>query len=130
VPSPALDRVPSREIAVNDSHSSGGGRLRSSRARRFALDVPLRYRARGEKQWHDAQTENISRSGVLFRTQGVLDIATEVEMTFVLPGLEEAPAIVCRGRVVRTVLPGGIVRWPGIAVTISRFRFHRRRPAA
>ena len=64
---------------------------------------PLRYRARGEKQWHDAQTENISRSGVLFRTQGVLDIATEVEMTFVLPGLEGAPAIVCRGRVVRTV---------------------------
>jgi PilZ domain len=94
------------------------------------MEVPLQYRARGEKQWREAQTENISRSGVLFRTEGVLDVATEVEMTFVLPGLEATPAIVCRGRVVRTVPPGGVVGWPGIAVTISRFRFQRRRPAA
>ena len=115
---------------MNDSHLSGAGRLDSTRARRFAMEVPLRYRARGEKQWHEARTENISRSGVLFRTEGTLDVATEIEMTFVLPGLAAPPAVVCRGRVVRTVLPGGAVPWPGIAVTIARFRFQRRRPAA
>ena len=102
----------------------------SVRALRFAMEMPLQYRARGEQTWHEARTENISRSGVLFRTEGTLEIATEIEMTFVLPGLEAAPAVVCRGRVVRTVLPGGAVPSPGIAVTIARFRFQRRRRAA
>jgi hypothetical protein len=85
----------------------------SVRARRFAMEMPLQYRARGEQTWHEARTENISRSGVLFRTEGTLEIATEIDMTFVLPGLEAAPAVVCRGRVVRTVLRGRIVRTSG-----------------
>jgi hypothetical protein len=118
-------RVPSPEIAVNDG---------SARAHRFALDLRLRYRSPGEKQWHEGRTENISRSGVLFRTEEVLDIGTEIEMTFVLPtpaapAAPAAPAILCRGRVVRTILPGGDERRPGLAVTISRYRFQRGRAA-
>lgn len=102
----------------------------TARAWRFALDMPLQYRSVGEKQWHEARTENISRSGVLFRTEDVLDIDTEVEMTFVLPLTPAPPAIVCRGRVVRTVLAGGDGRRPGLAATISRYRFQRAKSAA
>jgi hypothetical protein len=119
VPAVSVPSLP--EIAVNDD---------SARARRFAFDLPLQYRALGEKRWHEGRTENISRSGVLFRTEDVLDLDTEVEMTFVLPAIPAAPAIVCRGRVVRTVLPGGDGRQPQLAATISRYRFLRGKTAA
>ena len=38
-----------------------------TRAPRFSLRLPIRYRTVGEPAWHDGTTENISRSGVLFR---------------------------------------------------------------
>ena len=38
-----------------------------TRAQRFQLHLPLRYRRLGEKQWHEGTTENISRSGMLFQ---------------------------------------------------------------
>jgi hypothetical protein len=94
------------------------------RPRRVALHLPLRYRSVGETEWHEARTENISRVGVLFRTTDALDVDTQVEMTFVLPMPPSQPAIVCRGRVVRTVLPDRQGR-VGLAATISAYRFVR-----
>jgi len=70
--------------------------------------------------------ENISRSGVLFRTPAVLDVDTEVDICFVLPLPRARPAVLCRGRVVRTVLPAE-GRPPGLAVTIARYRFRREK---
>ena len=95
------------------------------RARRFDLHLRLRYRRAGEKEWHHGRMENISRSGVLFRTHYILAVDTPVLMSFVLPGRADAPAIVCRGRVVRTVLPGRSEPSPGMATTISGYRFLR-----
>jgi hypothetical protein len=100
------------------------------RARRFHFELPVQYRPLGEKAWHEGRMENISRSGVLFRAPDVLDVDTEVELSFVLPVSSAPPAIVCRGRVVRTVLPGGDGRRPGLAVTIARYRFQRGRYSA
>jgi hypothetical protein len=94
------------------------------RPQRVALHLPLRYRPVGDPDWHEARTENISRTGVLFRTTDPLDIDTHVEMTFVLPISPSQPAIVCRGRVVRTVLPDRQGR-VGLAATISVYRFVR-----
>ena len=37
-----------------------------SRAQRFQLQLPLKYRRLDEKDWHDGETRNISRSGLLF----------------------------------------------------------------
>ena len=99
---------------------------RGGRARRFRFALPLQYRPVGEKAWHDGQMENISRSGVLFRTPAALDVDTAVEVCFVLP-VPSARPIVCRGRVVRTVVPVE-GRPPGLAVTIARYRFQRGRP--
>ena len=39
------------------------------RARRFQLQVPLRYRLADDSEWHDAVTENVSHSGVLFNVE-------------------------------------------------------------
>lgn len=102
----------------------------SVRAWRFELDLPVHYRPIGDAHWHEGRTENISRSGVLFRAGEILDVDTEVEMRFLLPVEPTAPAIVCRGRVVRTVLPGGDGRRCGLAVTIARYRFRRSKTAA
>jgi len=102
----------------------------SVRAWRFDLDLPLHYRPVGDAHWHEGRTENISRSGILFRAAETLDVDTEVEMTFVLPVVPTPPAIVCRGRVVRTVLPGRGSRRSGVAATISRYRFRRSKSAA
>src|SRR5258708_18743795 len=39
------------------------------RARRFNLQLPLRYRPLGDKSWRPGTTENISRSGLPFQAQ-------------------------------------------------------------
>lgn len=102
----------------------------SARALRFPLELPLRYRSAGDTRWREARTENISRSGVLFRTDDLVDIDTEVEMIVVLPVRPTPSAVLCRGRIVRTVLPAGVERHPGLAATISSYRFQRARNAA
>jgi hypothetical protein len=97
----------------------------AERARRFPLGIRLRYRAAGEGDWHEGLTENISRSGVLFRTAHILDVDTPVEMSFTLPAGPVAPAIHCEGRIVRTVLPPRVQAAYGMAATISDYRFVR-----
>jgi PAS domain S-box-containing protein len=77
-----------------------------TRAQRFQLHLPLRYRRLGEKIWHEGKTENISRSGMLFQADEELQPNSQLEINLVLPaeiaGLS-ATEVVCRGEVVRTV---------------------------
>src|SRR5581483_1087399 len=47
-------------------------KLAPFRAQRFNLHLPLRYRKLGEQSWRKGTTENISRSGLLFRGEEVL----------------------------------------------------------
>jgi hypothetical protein len=90
------------------------------RARRFELDVFLRYRPIGATAWQEGRTENISGSGVLFLADQVMDVDTRVEMTFALPVTGPSGQVVCRGRVIRIVQPGEDEPRPGLAATISR----------
>ena len=101
----------------------------SGRARRFALHLPVRYRCLGEARWQDGRMENISRSGVLFWTDHPAAVDSAVEIRFVLPVGPVAPGVLCRGRIVRTV-PAGPERLPGVAATISAYRFLRPPDAA
>ena len=41
------------------------------RAPRYTLQIPLRYRQAGDPSWREGRSENISRSGVLFRTDAL-----------------------------------------------------------
>ena len=102
----------------------------AGRAQRFALHVPLRYRSIGAAQWREGRIENISRSGVLFWTDEPLEVDTRLEMSFVLPLNGTAPAVVCRGHVVRTVSPAGDQAPRGLAATISTYHFIRGKSAA
>jgi hypothetical protein len=100
-----------------------------ARARRFELQIPLRYRADGEGDWHWGTTRNISRSGVLLQGEDWAEPRTPLEMTLLLPkeiiGLEYAAEVVCRGTVTRSERRGNDGGGSLIATRISHYRFVR-----
>ncbi len=97
-----------------------------ARAQRFQLHLPLRYRRLGEKDWHVGTTENISRSGMLFQADEVLQPNSQLEINLVLPqeiaGLSSTE-VVCRGEVVRTVEHNGSTLTPALAARILQYHF-------
>ncbi|HKU25041.1 MAG TPA: ATP-binding protein [Candidatus Sulfotelmatobacter sp.] len=97
-----------------------------SRAKRFNLQIPLRYRPVGDDVWRKGTTENISRSGVLFRAQEMIQPQAELEIRLVLPpeitGLSTAE-VLCRGEVVRTVQADQPTTNPALAAKILHFEF-------
>jgi len=97
-----------------------------TRAQRFQLHLPLRYRRLGEQDWHVGTTENISRSGMLFQADEVLQPNSQLEINLVLPqeiaGLSSTE-VVCRGEVVRTVEHNGQTLTPALAARILQYHF-------
>jgi PAS domain S-box-containing protein len=113
---------------------STGTTVSPSRAQRFQLHLPLRYRRLGEIAWHEGTTENISRSGMLFTADEMLQPSAQLEINLVLPaelaGLS-ATEVVCRGEVVRTVAPTQESVTPALAARILQYHFqHGPIPAA
>ena len=91
------------------------------RAQRFNLHLPLRYREVGEQGWRQGTTSNISRSGLLFNAEEVLQPNAQLEINLVLPaeiaGLSPTE-VVCRGEVVRSVEGEGSTTTPALAAKI------------
>jgi PAS domain S-box-containing protein len=97
-----------------------------ARAQRFQLHLPLRYRRLGETQWHVGKTENISRSGLLFQSDDVLQPNSQLEISLVLPAEIAGLAgteVVCRGEVVRTIERQGESVSPALAARILQYHF-------
>jgi len=96
----------------------------AKRARRYPIRLAMRFRSSGDHQWRDARTENISRSGVLFRTSDVMPKATHIEMLMTLPAEVggEGATVICRGRIVRTEPAHDVDAQPAVAATIAGYR--------
>jgi hypothetical protein len=98
------------------------------RAPRFRLDLTVRYRAVGDDEWRQAKTGNISSTGVLLRSDGVMPLDTRLELRVALSVNEPAARggeVSCVGRVVRLVgEPEGHVE--GFAVAIDEYAFQPR----
>jgi len=96
------------------------------RAQRFNLHLPLRYREVGEQGWRQGTTANISRSGLLFEAEGVLQPNAQLEINLVLPaeiaGLSPTE-VVCRGEVVRSVEGEGAMPSASLAAKILQYHF-------
>jgi len=96
------------------------------RAQRFNLHVPLKYRLVGEGDWREGTTENISRSGMLFRAEEMIPPNAMLEINLVLPaeiaGLSAAE-VVCRGEVVRALEPEQPTTNPALAAKILQYHF-------
>jgi YesN/AraC family two-component response regulator len=127
-----LDAVPTSpevNMSLQSAELQYAARAREippTRAQRFQLHLPLRYRRLGEKDWHVGTTENISRSGMLFQADELLQPNAQVEINLVLPqeiaGLS-ATEVVCRGEVVRTVEGHGTTLTPALAARILQYHF-------
>jgi hypothetical protein len=98
----------------------------ASRAERFKLQLPLKYRLLGESVWRNGATENISRSGMLFRVEETIQPHAQLEINLVLPaeiaGLSTAE-VICHGEVVRTVELEQPIVGPALAARILRYQF-------
>src|ERR1700688_444779 len=100
----------STEVAVHSkaAHAAAQGlqQLPLSRAQRFQLHLPLKYRRLDEEKWHDGETRNISRSGLLFQAEDFVQPNVVLEINLVLPaeiaGLSPTE-VICRGEIVRAV---------------------------
>jgi two-component system, cell cycle sensor histidine kinase and response regulator CckA len=124
-----LDATPSVEevsMPVHIDRVAAAQQLPLSRAQRFQLQLPLKYRRLGEEKWHEGQTRNISRSGLLFQAEDQLQPNVVLEINLVLPseiaGLSPTE-VVCRGEVVRTVMAHGEKVAPALAAKILQYRF-------
>jgi len=126
-----LDSTPfSREVAMptKTGHAAAHGLLELplSRAQRFQLHLPLKYRRLDEQNWHAGETRNISRSGLLFQAEDSLQPNVILEINLVLPseiaGLSPTE-VVCRGEVVRTIEAAGEEMPPALAAKILQYRF-------
>jgi PAS domain S-box-containing protein len=96
------------------------------RAQRFNLHLPLKYRLMGENDWRKGTTENISRSGMLFRAEELIAPNAQLEINLVLPaeiGGLSAAEVVCRGEIVRTVEPDSAAVSPALAAKILQYHF-------
>ena len=98
----------------------------ASRAQRFNLQSPLKYRLLGESVWCNGTTENISRSGMLFRVEETIQPNAQLEINLVLPaeiaGLSSVQ-VICHGEVVRTVELEQPIVGPALAARILRYQF-------
>ena len=107
-------------------HAARAREVSATRAQRFQLQLPLRYRRIGEKSWHTGKTQNISRSGMLFQADELLQPSSQLEINLVLPaeiaGLSETE-VVCRGEVVRTVESQEGTITPALAARILQYHF-------
>jgi two-component system, cell cycle sensor histidine kinase and response regulator CckA len=96
------------------------------RAKRFNLQLPLKYRPLGQAAWSKGTTENISRSGMLFRAEEAIQPHVQLEINLVLPseitGLSTAEAV-CTSEVVRAVHSPPATMGPAIAAKILRYEF-------
>jgi hypothetical protein len=89
----------------------------------------IRYRPVGEEGWRKARTQNVSRSGVLFLTDEVLDVTTALEMSLRFELDEHSP------KAGEAQLVGAVIRseelQPGlraIAATIEEHHLLRADP--
>ena len=100
----------------------------STRAKRFAIHIPIRYRKPHTSRWFEGKTENISYSGVLFRAEIPLQPRTTIELRFELPVAilgEAGGEIVCKGVVVRIEENPVSGIPPALAVSIGGYRMAR-----
>lgn len=98
------------------------------RAARFPVKMSIRFRGIHETAWHLGWTQNVSRSGVLFRSAEALEKGTWVEMGFALPVEAQGrpgTEVACHGHIIRVEAPFPNQEEALLAATISDYHFVR-----
>ncbi len=102
------------------------------RERRLRHHVTVQFRVVGSKMWHEGQTENISKSGVLFNADESFQEGTGLELVFEMPkeltGDEPAP-VMCRCTVARVTTSQKEPAVYHIACSVSDYEFMKAKAA-
>ena len=101
----------------------------AERAKRFALHLHVYFRQSHSTTWLEGTTENISYTGVLFRSTHPLVPETSLELRLQLaagPKLNNASEIRCRGAVVRVEQRNAPETPVALAVSIRDYRIVRQ----
>lgn len=101
----------------------------AERARRFALHLPVYFRQPHSPTWLEGTTENISYTGILFRSTHPLVPDTSLELRLQLavgPKLSHASEIHCKGAVVRMEQRNAPENPVALAVAIRDYRIVRQ----
>jgi len=101
------------------SNETGGPREWIERAERRSLQLPLRYKVKGQKDWSTGVTVNVSESGILFASEVMLEIDTVLEITFQTSGPLLLSSSSRLAQVVRRILNN----WPETRPAFAA-RFH------
>jgi hypothetical protein len=97
-----------------------------SRAFRYPIHTPIRFRKSDDVEWHEGMTLNISRTGIFFQSDMNLPPRTLLEMQISLPhGFSGEPQanVLCWGPVVRLDPKPSEQGETSMAAVISRYRF-------
>lgn len=100
----------------------------SDRATRYPIQAPLEYRRCGELEWLAGRTENMSRTGILFRAAEVLEQEARIEMRIELwQGALGGPGalVISDGRIVRALPTTTPAMLPAMAVRIFDYKLAR-----
>lgn len=113
------------------ANPAGRGRKPSwvPRARRLKLQIPVRYRAKGQTMWREGMIENLSQSGLLFRGEEALPQNTLVEMIFEMPeeiSGQKNSNVLCQGRITRSRPTPKADEGVGLAATVLDYKFLRQ----
>ncbi len=108
-----MRRIAPIEDAVADTASSSMRRCGKKtawtpRERRLRHSVPVQCRAAGSDTWTEGVTENISRSGLLFRITATYEPGTNLELKFEMPKEltgEASAEVIAHGTVARVTQP-------------------------
>jgi hypothetical protein len=93
------------------------------RERRLKLRVPLLYREKGKAEWLHGETENISRSGLLFHAATRIPRDSAIEMIFEMPEEicgQRGSRVLCFGSIARIASTKGTLV---IAASIADYEF-------
>ena len=94
------------------------------RERRIKCESVMTFRARGTAAWQDGVLENVSRSGILFRTEKTATRGQRIELTLEMPQEiigRAGSRVLALGRVTRVIAgtDGGPIK---IATSIESYR--------
>jgi hypothetical protein len=124
-----VDDTPKREDPNSTIRRCGRKNAWTPRERRLRHEVPLLFRVKGTEEWSEGKTENISRSGVLFRSPLSLEAHTKLELKFEMPKEltgESSAEVVCQASVRRVTANPGSKKQPAtfnVACAVAGYDF-------
>ena len=128
-----IDDTPKASDSKSTIRRCGKKSAWTPRERRLKHEVPVLYRAVGTQDWMEGSTENISRSGLLFRSAVSVEPQTKLELKFEMPKelTGETPAqVVCQATVQRVIENAGSKKQPpyfSLACAVADYDFAEKK---